>query len=124
MEATDLRILNYVKSPYGLSIVYGINKECIQITLPNNDTVFDFNDDEIQPIELTEELLLKCGANKSIAVEESFLYSRFRLFWKSSYNYWYVVDSVTNTYMTKIEFLHEWQNFIQVMDENELQIIL
>jgi len=121
MEATEIIIGKWYRRTHGKGFT-----DC-EMTLELMARIFSdediaFNDFSGMP--LTEELLLKCGATKSNSVKESLLYSRFRLFWKKSYNYWYVVDSTTNVYMTKIEFLHEWQNFVNIMDGHELQITL
>ena len=68
---------------------------------------------------LTEEWLLKFRANKVLNV---FCYDRFRLAYKKEYKYWYVQDINTLTYLTKVEFVHEWQNFVFVMNGQELEL--
>lgn len=74
----------------------------------------------IQPIPLTEELLLKCG---SISTVKGFHYhDRFSLRWVEAYKYWYVTDMETGCYITKVEFLHEWQNTWYVLQGEELNI--
>ena len=77
-------------------------------------------------IPLTEEWLLRLGSGLiesgydegDVCIYE---YSRFRLIWKPVYNYWYVVESTSGEYLTKIEFVHEWQNFVFAMDGEELE---
>ena len=48
----------------------------------------------------------------------------FMLIWKDAYKFWYVIDKQSLCYVTKIEFVHEWQNFVFVMKGKELKIKL
>lgn len=73
-----------------------------------------------EPIPLTEQWLLDFGARKRM--EGVFVYDRFRLIWKESYKYWYVIDETEAAYLTKIGFVHEWQNFVYAMNTEELTI--
>ena len=75
----------------------------------------------LEPIPLTEEILLKFGAIKQTVVLK---YGRFILRLKKDYNYWHVTDLETMGYLSKIEFVHEWQNFVFVMNGEELTINL
>ena len=72
-----------------------------------------------EPIPLSEEWLVKSGAEK-LEFNTIYVLERFKLIWKESYKYWYVVDYETGVYLSKIEFLHEWQNFYFVMQGKEL----
>jgi len=74
------------------------------------------------PIPLTEEILLKCGHQRKASTV--FFADRFKLFWRKEYKYWYVTDRETNTYITKVEFLHEWQNTWFVLQGTELSVQL
>jgi hypothetical protein len=85
-------------------------------TSDNTDCGFD----SVRPIPLTEEWILKFGAEKQ--TQYQFVHGRFRLIWKPEYKYWYVIHNDTLHYMNKIEFVHEWQNFMFVMGSEELQI--
>lgn len=70
-------------------------------------------------IPLTEEMLLTFGFEiKPFSIGLTF--DRFRFIWKEEYKYWYVVDTWSHSYLTKIEFAHELQNFILVMNGQEL----
>lgn len=109
IKANELRIGNYYNN-------FGILK---QVTKETFTTVY-FN--SIQPIKLTEEWLLYFGAKEYLGSKISFKYSRFDLFWREDYKYWYVTDFDNETYLTKIEFVHEFQNFIFVMDGKELTL--
>lgn len=51
-----------------------------------------------------------------------FSYDRFMFTYLPSYKYWYVVDFYSLTYLTKIEYIHELQNFILAMNGKELDI--
>lgn len=75
----------------------------------------------LKPIPLTEEWLVKLGS-KILPISNGILYDRFRLIWKDEYNYWYVLDRFTSSYITKVEFVHEWQNVVFVLNGKELEV--
>lgn len=103
MKQSDLRIGNIVTID---NVVY-------DIVNPSDLAYIRF----INGIPLTERWLIDFGATVK---DGTALFSRFKLIWKSEYEYWYVVDAENFTYLTKIEFVHEWQNFVFVMDGEEL----
>jgi len=74
----------------------------------------------LTPIPLTEEWLLKSRCEKKS--DNIFTIDRFELRWKKAYKYWYVLDAITYNYFTKIEFVHEWQNFYFVLQGTELEM--
>lgn len=77
----------------------------------------------IKPIELTEGMLLICGFEvKPLSMGLTF--DRFRFIWKETYKYWYVIDRYSQSYYTKIEFVHELQNFVFTLNGKELNIKL
>jgi hypothetical protein len=79
----------------------------------------------IEPIPLTKEWLYKLADEVCIIekmTEDSFTVDRFRLVWKPEYEYWYVLDDLELTYITKVEFVHEWQNVFAVLNGRELTI--
>lgn len=129
MKAEDLRIGNLVdiaksvkgktKKKYFKVAVIESNPLRIAI-LKRHPVWLYFFEDEILPIPLTPDWLHKLGAVKELG-SVLYSYGRFVLHWKEKYNYWYVTDKQGN-YMTKVEFVHEWQNFVYVMDGNELTI--
>jgi len=73
------------------------------------------------PIILDNEWLLNLGAIARFQNTE-FMYNRFRLIWKESHEYWYIVDADSLCYLTKIEFVHEWQNFVFILNGNKLTL--
>jgi hypothetical protein len=75
------------------------------------------------PIPITKDMLLKYGGEINRKLP-GIKVDRFRLIWKESYNYWYVIDNKSQTYLTKIEFVHELQNFVFIMNGTELEIKL
>lgn len=78
------------------------------------------------PVPLTEEWLLRLHPNKDkIEISKRFpneiiIYDRFKFIWKENYKYWYVISSDHKEYLTKIEFVHEYQNFIFALTGTEL----
>ena len=77
---------------------------------------------DVSPIPLTEEILLKCGGKIADSEKRQIELDRFLLRWLEAYKYWYVTDIETGAYITKIEFLHEWQNTFFVLNGQELAI--
>lgn len=77
-------------------------------------------EEDMTHIQLTEEWLLKLGATAYF--DNCYCYDRFKLLYKYEYKYWYVQDSDILTYLTKVEFVHEWQNFVFVMNGQELEL--
>ncbi len=51
---------------------------------------------------------------------EIIIYDRFLFIWKEQYKYWYVISAHHKEYLTKIEFVHEYQNFIFTLTGQEL----
>jgi len=128
-------IKNLKELAFGGGIVcYGINQDrtpaYIKVKMVNveDSTVLLENgviclSTQIEGVSLTPHWLLKFNACLN-GNNMDFFYERFRLIWKEAYKYWYVIDRDTCAYLTKVEFVHEWQNFIFVMDGKELQITI
>ena len=117
MKPNELRLGN-------LFIEENSNKIIEVIGLENNRVVFSwmFLDKwQARPIVLTAEWLLKFGSKPRFQNTE-FIYNRFRIVFKESYGYWYVIDTDSLAYITKVEFVHEWQNFIFTLTDNELTL--
>lgn len=80
------------------------------------------NDDSYKPIPLTEEWLFKFGnVKKTKVIQVLEVFERFGFIWKDEYGYWYVVTK-SGDYLTKIEFVHEYQNFIFSSTGTELVV--
>lgn len=130
MKANELRLGNYVMyndmvmrvseilSPKRREDERYNNKYVIELF--EGEGLIDATLDEIKPIPLTIEFLLKFAA-KSRFENTEFIYDRFRLIWKESYGYWYVIDTDSIAYITKVEFVHEWQNLIFILNGEELK---
>jgi hypothetical protein len=68
--------------------------------------------DNISFVPLTHEVLDKC---QQFDKKDNFIFvyeDSFKFRWLSSYNYFYVTTLANTDYITKIEFVHELQNFI------------
>lgn len=52
------------------------------------------------------------------------IYDRFSMQYLPQYGYFYVTDKLTGTYISKVEFIHEWQNLVYAMNKVELKIEL
>lgn len=129
VSVTDFRIGNLVH-------YNGNNKEIGKISLLVSDMVealsycqINYRRDKkhwlinLQPVKLTEDWLIAFGNAEikpcSLGVE---VLERFIFIWKESYKYWYVVTKDSYEYLTKIEFIHEYQNFIFALNGSELQV--
>ena len=108
MKANELRIGNLV-----------LRNDEIDIVSIWHLQMISKGDNYLKPVPLSEELLLKFGFLKDNHYS-GFTLDRFRFFWKTQYKYWYVVDAYSKSYLTKIEFVHELQNFIFAMNSQEL----
>jgi hypothetical protein len=125
MEAKELRIGNLISEEVlGTCEVNQILENCLMVSVPTGKldgtiglSVYTLNYDCVTGIPLTEEWLLKFNADKH---DGFYSYHRFKLLWKPLYGYWYVIDLQNWTYLTKVEFVHEWQNFVFVMNGEEL----
>lgn len=114
LQARELRIGNYVQHSNGESVaVWMLTGSTI-----NGIDNTDHGGETFKPIPLTETELVKLGATElSIG---GFKMERFKLNFLKGYGYWYVTDFETGAYLSKIEFVHEWQNFYFVLQGQEL----
>ncbi len=114
MEAKELMIGNYVQ--------YDNLKKPIRVSII--DTTETSTKTKAKPIPLTEELLINFGNVKKTKLNDLNVlevFERFIFIWKNEYSYWYVITK-SNDYLTKIEFVHEYQNFIFVLTEKQLTL--
>ena len=131
IQANELRIGNYITDKWNSTYIRieSISKEGIDLEIEDDGNWPEcarrwiepsIRIDEIFGIPLTEELLLKCGAIST--VKGFYHHDRFSLRWIEAYKYWYVTDMETGCYITKVEFLHEWQNTWFILQGEELKI--
>ena len=115
MKPEDLRIGNYVFDELGISVIVSSIASFPEFEIYNE--MGDYVNDPT-PIPLTEGRLLKLGAKKENGI---IIHDRFRLKYFKMYDYWYVTD-LDKAYITKVEFVHEWQNVFAVLNGTELTI--
>lgn len=127
ISVNEIRIGNYVKHPRNdFAMVESIQKSAQGLyALTFKDEAAGYwieHDGEsiCEGIELTSELLLNFGAFKEKI--NVFIVSRFKLIWKDKYKYWYVIDRNEETYYTKLEFLHEFQNLYFALTGEEFKL--
>jgi len=120
MEANELRVGNYVN-------VFGIPQlvdgsmivKMVQIEIAEKICI------DVTPIELTEELLLKCGFN--LITDDGGVVGKYT-YWSNDFielnnlGYWFVVSTDFNH--PKINYLHQLQNLYFALTQTELQIKL
>lgn len=128
LNSNELRVGNILYFPFTKELIEVLGINAIEtnngiintISFKNGLNLYCEKISLLEKVIFTELHLIKSGGNKLSYY--TFVYGRFNLEWKKSYNYWYITDSENYCYMTKIQFLHEWQNFIYMMDGNELTI--
>lgn len=120
LTAKELRIGNYIYCKGGIIKVTLIGYYGVQSSINGTTINAKFNTPDLEPIPLTEQWLLDFGAKEYLGSKRGFKYSRFDFFYQEDYKYWHVTDFDNETYLTKIEFVHEFQNFIFIMDGEEL----
>lgn len=121
MKANELRIGNYAIWGYKNEIctLKKISEsECTFLADGHKESTY-CDTDYLKGIPLTDEWLWALGAEINY---KTYIYDRFKLIWKEAYKYWYVVDKESLTYLTKVEFVHEWQNFVYAMNSTELEL--
>lgn len=113
LQAKDLRIGN---------LVYYV-KDIVRIDVSDLAVfkLYEKNGEETyyRPIPLTEEWLLKSDCEKN---DEGFICDRFILTWNAVYKFWYVREDQLGAYLTKLEYVHEWQNFYFILQGEELTL--
>lgn len=120
MNATTLRLGNVLFDHDGkLCNVYELHTDKFCTTI-NGFKQDPENIRQFKPIQLTKEWLLKFGG--IILCDNDFIFDRFILLYKKAYNFWTVYDLNTLAYITKVEFVHEWQNVFFVLNGVELTI--
>lgn len=121
LKANELRIGNY--HYYHIVDEMDERKEFDEISqIDGQDIVYLENnpdDPDYKPVPLTEEWLLRSGCEKN---DEGFICDRFVLTWNAVYKFWYVRENQLGAYLTKLEYVHEWQNFYFVLQGEELTL--
>jgi len=91
------------------------------VALQLDEEIVDLSQEDIEPIMLEKEWLRAFGAE--INSSNNYILDRFEFIWKEGYNYWYVLGEESSTYLTKIEYVHELQNFYFVMNGEDLVLL-
>ncbi len=122
MKVTDLRIGNYIQTANGIDEVRGVlNRNCFKdVFLVKNG---DVEIEDLQPIPLTEEWLLKLGFEEnagntfSIKVESDCF--KIEIYKKIFFPYEYkgmLLPAI------RLKYIHELQNLYHAITGNELKI--
>lgn len=88
-----------------------------------------YNPQLFKPIRLTKEILLKIGAKSiddgTIKLCDKYIFDRFKLsFYPNKNGGFFKITDVCGAFFTNVEYIHEWQNFVFVMNQIELEINL
>jgi len=135
MKANELRIGNLITFKGKVRIVDGVSlcgsHLMPRVPLVNLHYMYQekelLNINKLEPIPLTEEWLLKLRSRESLPVNYKNIYimlDRFLLTYQASYGFWYVYDFSCEEmlYITKVEFVHEWQNVYFALNGEELTL--
>ncbi len=126
LDINSLMIGNYFTNIIGeVRQVNQILEDSVSWIIPNTDSLVKTTRpiSELNPIFLTEELLLnfpnteKSNFFDAITIKYN---NKFFLFYSENYKCWYVRNCTILTYLTKIEFVHEFQNFIYIINGEKL----
>ncbi len=118
MKANELRIGNYINDEQTTHIIVGVDNYCIKsywLKDVEKECLYETQLNQIKPIPLTEEWLLKFGFEKDelgwFFKEND--YCSFGLFFKDNEWLFYISD-------TKIKYVHQLQNLYFALTNNEL----
>lgn len=128
MKANELRIGNYVNVPIEAQCPFRIDsfeylserfiKVAMEIQINGIEVhPLTWYGGDLQPIPLTDEWLINLGA---FEFDNQFIFDRFRIKYRPDYKFYYVLCRETNAYITKVEFVHEWQNVVFALNNQEL----
>jgi hypothetical protein len=125
MKESELRIGNYIKTEFGTSKVRGTAKEAVWLNSLGGPIRLD-GFLGIQPVELTKDILLKCGFEDAIDADndEYFIFNNLKLYWYefalNTCNGFYFRNDVNGD--LKIKHLHQLQNLYFALTGNELSV--
>lgn len=121
MKENELRIGNYIQTAnniIGKVLSIGSEEQEFEQVYCECDESFEwFFKYNYFGIPLTDEWLLKFDA---IKIGDEFIFDRFRIKYRHDYKFYYVLCKETNAYITKVEFVHEWQNVVFALNNQEL----
>lgn len=123
MTTQELRIGNWVYNSYTKQNmkVYPMMIPQLHRIEKENGSLKDCN---IEPITLSEEVLLKCGCNISPLVTGLRYKHLYKLVWDDEFKYWDILQGEYGYFITRIQYIHEWQNFIHILNGEELEVSL
>ncbi len=133
MKASELRIGNYVYEDYGgIYEVININSEgfdFVDLRKPTFNGIGRYDINSIKPIELTEEILLKCGFNTTFEkITEIQINENEVLYYDSLEKcmslYIPIQYEDTSLVFNHCKYLHQLQNLYFALTNNELTINL
>ena len=119
IQANEIRIGNYIAdiwTPNGLFKVTELRKDKIFY-----GNCFKAKYDDIRPIPLTEEILLKAGFEKDI---ESLFYRNSFIIAKTKTRWAFYHNGLTGGELARIDYIHELQNLIFALTGEEIKIEL
>jgi len=130
MDVKELRIGNWVSNTHGIPmIVKAVYEDTVYVDFKGNvGGLWEFNKHEpYKPIELTEEILLKCGFElKGVIFRiNNGLSNQFDVNYSPSRDIFYYNSSKHGMYMgVEIKYLHQLQNLFYALINEELNVKL
>lgn len=126
MEPGELMIGNYVNDGNKPVKILSIGQVACKVIDLEDDSVdaqseYICPNKRLKPIKLTERWLIDLSSDVELIKQDIYyIIDRFRLLWVDNYEFWYVSDKESLTYITKVEFVHEWQNVFFVLNGKKL----
>lgn len=125
MKASELRIGNYCYCQGEIREIFGISKDVIVQYLIDEDAYY-CGFDETKPIELTEEILLKCGFKKEVFTL-NMSYSTVNPYFELTRRHFSVskvYEKNVRFWGNEIKYLHQLQNLYFALTNEELNVKL
>lgn len=127
MRIEELRVGNYVLHNDKIIEIYNIISDYNGVNM-HMDYLYYIDIPELKPIQLTEEILLKCeGIINHPTIENRYELEDYGIYFNIEDGYWDEpsLDVLINgTYITCVEFLHQLQNLYFALTNQELNIEL
>ena len=125
MNAQELRIGNYVYyNDKIISIAPNAILEFYYIGETHSQSKVDRRD--YKPIQLSEEILLKCGFRKDKSLKKSYTKDKIRIenFSENIFSVRKQIDIESSLWLNDVNYLHQLQNIMYSIENQELEINL
>ena len=125
MKANEFRIENIVMYDGDIVNVIGIKQTGLLCEVWIEDIYDSVDIEELKPIELTEDVFLKCGFEKGKSkFWEQWNKGLISLLWDKELKSWMYVPNIMIEWSVELKHLHELQNLYFAITKQELEVNL